>query len=744
MLDDLKEANDLFTTHAAILEGLCSTNVEFNYRTSLVTFAHGTSKVLGWEPRLLHDRSVYELLQPNSKSRVQRLLAQLMDDWETTTNEAGSSNQDSSAGGSGGGSGGESNDGVGSGGKGGGPLYLMTAALVPGRGETINTNGGGGLGGKGVPGKKGVNVSRGCMASSSSSSSFSSGPSRPVSSSSSDGNSDSNGSERGDSKPISEDDGSCGSASGSGGSSPVNNVTPPRAPPPSNDGIDGNEEEEECGREGGREGGRAGMGKLHATVTVSGLAGLRLGGNQEDILAASAMAELAAGYRRDADEDEEDDDEEDETSSMDSRKGNVDEEDPPPLKGGGSSRTKAAVAAAAAMAEMALRPKRSSSSSSSSNGSGKSDASSGNKPSPNSIAVASSSTALSSYSSSHRLPRNETTPTHPSSTSNPKKQRLSSISGIGLGGKSTVFIPTAGGRTLTRDVWQLAQVPCALGGRQEGGEDKSDPSTSSLSGGQEGPTGSQTFTSREPGSSTNSNIAQFLPMGHPASNEFTYQISNVEFVTRAGGVVLGDINGVVTLDGQGAAETSLNVHGSEPECVWAIRFHSMGAEEREERKAGGKSNQKKLAGLGLEGIDRKKEGAAMAMTMLTHTSPSASSSASSSSSSSSSSASSSLGFIPSSHIAKKAKNRGKSTSDDNMSSSSHDRTGSSGSSGSGDGSVSSSDEPGTSEIPHGSAKMMVTTFRRRSSSSSSSSSREGGEGDDWAKSSEASIEVEVE
>eukprot|EP00624_Nannochloropsis_granulata_P003811 evm.model.NODE_29330_length_32469_cov_23.021097.1 len=280
--------------------------------------------------------------------------------------------------------------------------------------------------------------------------------------------------------------------------------------------------------------------------------------------------ELAAGYRRDADEDEGENEDEDEASSMDSRKGNVDDEEPPPLKGGGSSRTKAAVAAAAAMAAMAPRPKSSNSCSS-----GNSDASTSNKPSSNPAAAVSSTTTSSSNPPCLRLSHNETTPTHPSSTTNPKKQRLSSISGIGLGGKSTVSIPTAGGRTLTRDVWQLAQVPCILGGKQGGEEDKSDPSASSLSGGQEEPSGSQTFTSREPGSSTNSNIAQFLPMGHPASNEFTCQISNVEFVTRAGEVVLGDINGVVTLGYQGAAETSLNVHGSEPEPRTAASLPAM-------------------------------------------------------------------------------------------------------------------------------------------------------------------------
>lgn len=37
-----QSANELFSTHAAILESLCSTNLAFMYRTGTITYVQGT------------------------------------------------------------------------------------------------------------------------------------------------------------------------------------------------------------------------------------------------------------------------------------------------------------------------------------------------------------------------------------------------------------------------------------------------------------------------------------------------------------------------------------------------------------------------------------------------------------------------------------------------------------------------------------------------------------------------------
>ena len=582
MLDELKEANKLFSAHAAILESLSSTNIEFNYRTGYITFAHGTSALLGWDPALLYEKSMYDLLLPSSKARVQRLLVQLIDDWETTTNEAGSSNQ---------GTGSDGSDNC---------LLAMTVALA-----VSNAVGKNALAAAGVRGQRQVSPA--------SSSSGGTGPSGPATSSSDEGSSGTS-SDGGEGRKLSSAEGSSGETS-------------PNSHSPAHVMMDHDETDSQ--------------GEQRKVSISSGL----------DTLAAvtSSMVELAAGAPASDDG---------AASSTDSRKANVDEEELPPLKKGSSS--KHAKAAAAATPSEKKKGGNSSSGSSS-------------KPPPAPL--------------SH-------TPKKRAVSKNP----LSGASGIGLGGKSTVTVPTAGGKMLTRDVWQLAQVPSTFGGG-DGGEDSSELSGSSSGGGE--PSGSQTFTSREPGSSTNSNISQFLPMGHPCSNEFTYQIFNLEFVAQDGQVVLGDVNGVITLDSQGAAETSRNMHGAEPECVWSIRFHTGKASSSSSSGKKGGSSSKRLSrqqhikvegGDGAAGVGGGEGGSAGTATMT----PSLTSSSGGSSSSSS--------------------------PDD--SSSDWNRTQSTGS---------SSDEqqavPRTGATHHGSARMPIATFSHSS-----------GGGEDWSKSSEGSME----
>lgn len=99
------------------------------------------------------------------------------------------------------------------------------------------------------------------------------------------------------------------------------------------------------------------------------------------------------------------------------------------------------------------------------------------------------------------------------------------------------------------------------------------------------------FTSREPGSSTNSNISQMLSLGHPASREFTFQIQNVDFLTRANGRLRGDVNAVMIL------EQSQEL--GEAECVWSVRFHDRQPSSSRKRHRG--------RGMGTQGGEGERQ-----------------------------------------------------------------------------------------------------------------------------------------
>jgi hypothetical protein len=132
MLDDLVKANKIFSTHAAILKSLPSTNVEFQYRVGTITYAHGTEEQLGYEPGELEGRSVYDLLEGSSRLRVKQLISQLIYDWENTTNESGSASSHDSASNSNG----SDND-------------MDNGCMTPGESNGVSSSGGGGTSAEG-------------------------------------------------------------------------------------------------------------------------------------------------------------------------------------------------------------------------------------------------------------------------------------------------------------------------------------------------------------------------------------------------------------------------------------------------------------------------------------------------------------------------------------------------------------------------------------------------------------------
>jgi len=710
LVEDLIEANKLFSTHAAILDGLGSTCIEFEYSSGEVISAHGTKQVLGWPSPSLRGRCVYDLLVPESKTRVQRLMSQLVMDWQAAIKEASSSRRDARE------EGRDILEGASNGNKAEDPGFTRSWETAL---SEVSEEGSG----ERVTGREGADAKR--SQASTASSSFSSSPSCPATFSGTDAHSDHSSGKSGD-KSSSEEAASESTES----NGPANLYDP----------VNGDSSRPNVGRNKGTE-------EKHRSQTARAL---NQGRNLTEeasagLEVAAAMAELAKGYRRDADGDEEDGEEDDgEASSMDSCVGHVDEREPPPLKGGGSRRTKAAVAAAAVMADKAGASERKGSSG-------------GNtKPGITGRRRAHGQDAQDKEGTCAGLPSSEKRPPGLATTGTPRKTSVAGVSGIGLGGKATVSIPTAGGRVLTRDVWELAQVPCALPAIQ-GREDASEPSGSSSN--SPGTSSSQTFTSREPGSSTNSNIAQILPAGHPASNEFMFQIANVTFKTQNGGARFGDINGVVTLDGQGAAEVTQNSSGPEAECVWSIRFHD-GKERAGHNPSWGMHVHRRHTIQDDINTNRAE------IAIMGSSRPVSSSSASATTSSSSSSSTSSLSALcVSSNDTETAPSKKGATGDNDTNSFESSQGG--GSHGSDEGSFSSSDDNGPLGAPHGSAKMPVTTFRsgssnnsmdncNSSSGSSGSSGRSDGSGGSgggketakeamegpWSRASEPSMDVE--